>query len=87
MNICIAGAGAIGCTLAARLANAGQTVNVLARGETLEAIQNNGITLTDIDGKYNVKVNASSSAQEARSTRPYFYLHKSTSNPHYVGAH
>ncbi|MGO3740276.1 MAG: ketopantoate reductase family protein [Marinomonas foliarum] len=64
MNICIAGAGAIGCTLAARLANAGQTVNVLARGETLDAIQNNGITLTDIDGKYNVKVNASSSAQE-----------------------
>jgi 2-dehydropantoate 2-reductase len=64
MNICIAGAGAIGCTLAARLAHAGQTVNVLARGETLLAIQKNGITLTDIDGEYNVSVNAADNAEQ-----------------------
>lgn len=63
-NICIAGAGAIGCTLAARLAKAGQTVNVLARGKTLDAIQENGIHLTDIDGEHRVKVTVSDSAQE-----------------------
>lgn len=64
MNICIAGAGAIGCTLAARLAKSGQTVNVLARGTTLEAIQKKGIHLTDIDGEHKVTVNASDSAKE-----------------------
>tara|TARA_R110001606_G_scaffold78950_2_gene182362 strand:- start:741 stop:1724 length:984 start_codon:yes stop_codon:yes gene_type:complete len=64
MNICIAGAGAIGCTLAARLSKSGQTVNVLARRETLETIQKKGIHLTDIDGEHNVKVNASDSAKE-----------------------
>ncbi len=35
LRIGIAGAGAIGCTLAARLAGHGHTVKVLARGETL----------------------------------------------------
>ncbi|WP_112140216.1 ketopantoate reductase family protein [Marinomonas primoryensis] len=64
MNICIAGAGAIGCTLAARLAHSGQTVNVLARGKTLDVIQQKGIHLTDIDGDYNVNVNASDSAKD-----------------------
>ncbi|WP_369921187.1 ketopantoate reductase family protein [Marinomonas polaris] len=64
MNICIAGAGAIGCTLAARLAKSGQTVNVLARGTTLETIQKKGIHLTDIDGEHKVTVNASDSAKE-----------------------
>lgn len=63
MNICIAGAGAIGCTLAARLAKSGQTVNVLARGTTLETIQKKGIHLTDIDGEHKVTVNASDSAK------------------------
>ncbi|WP_241235077.1 ketopantoate reductase family protein [Amphritea opalescens] len=63
MKICIAGAGAIGCTLAARLAQSGQSVNVLARGKTLEVLQQNGIQLSDIDGDYRVEVNVSDSAE------------------------
>ncbi|MDC0609208.1 2-dehydropantoate 2-reductase [Vibrio sp.] len=58
MQICIAGAGAIGCTLAALLAESGLNVNVLARGETLDAIQTNGIFLEDLEGEHTVSVNA-----------------------------
>ncbi|RDL45591.1 2-dehydropantoate 2-reductase [Marinomonas piezotolerans] len=64
MNICIAGAGAIGCTLAARLSESGQNVKVLARGATLETLKSTGIRLTDIDGEHTVKVFASDSAEE-----------------------
>ncbi|QUX96481.1 2-dehydropantoate 2-reductase [Marinomonas sp. CT5] len=64
MNICIAGAGAIGCTLAARLTKSGQNVNVLARGATLETLQKKGIHLTDIDGEHQVNVMASDSAED-----------------------
>ncbi len=45
LRIGVAGAGAIGCTLAAILAQAGQTVSLLARGATLRAVQANGIQL------------------------------------------
>lgn len=63
MRICIAGAGAIGCTLAARLAASGQRVNVLARGKTLAALQLEGVCLTDLEGEYRAAVNASDSAE------------------------
>ena len=62
LRIGIAGAGAIGCTLAARLAGHGHTVKVLARGETLAAIRRDGIHLTDLDGHYHVQVEASDDA-------------------------
>ena len=63
MRICIAGAGAIGCTLAARIALTGQAVNMFARGRTLEALKRNGIHLQDLQGRHHVKVNASDNAQ------------------------
>ncbi|WP_342653576.1 2-dehydropantoate 2-reductase [Pseudomonas sp. F3-2] len=63
-RICIAGAGAIGCTLAARIALTGRPVNVFARGRTLAALQRNGIHLQDLQGRHHVKVNASDSAAE-----------------------
>ena len=47
MNICIVGAGAIGGWIAARLALAGNDVSVVARGETLQAIDTEGLCLTD----------------------------------------
>ena len=62
LRIGIAGAGAIGCTLAARLAGNGHTVNVLARGETLTAIRRDGIHLSDLDGHHHVQVEASDDA-------------------------
>ena len=47
MNICVVGAGAIGGWIAARLALAGNDVSVVARGETLAAIETEGLLLTD----------------------------------------
>lgn len=64
MRICIAGAGAIGCTLAARLATSGQPVSMLARGRTLEQLLTHGVTLSDLDGEHTAAVTASNSAAE-----------------------
>jgi 2-dehydropantoate 2-reductase len=47
MNICVVGAGAIGGWIAARLALAGNDVSVVARGETLQAIDAEGLLITD----------------------------------------
>jgi 2-dehydropantoate 2-reductase len=46
-QIAVIGAGAIGAALAARLALAGHTVSVVARGEHLAAMQHTGITLRE----------------------------------------
>ena len=67
LRIGIAGAGAIGCTLAARLAGSGHTVNVLARGETLATIRRDGIHLSDLDGHHHVRVDASNAAASGLS--------------------
>lgn len=58
-RVCIAGAGAIGCTLAARLVASGQPVSMLARGQTLAALRLNGVRLHDLDGEHHGAVNAS----------------------------
>ena len=50
MKICIVGAGAIGGYLGAKLALAGDTVTLIARGSHLEAIQKNGLKLLMADG-------------------------------------
>lgn len=62
LRICVAGAGAIGCTLAARMALSGQAINVFARGETLGILQRDGIHLSDVHGTHHVRVNASDNA-------------------------
>lgn len=51
MRICVVGAGAIGGLLAGRLALAGNDVRVLARGESLAAINERGITIVEPDGE------------------------------------
>lgn len=54
-KICIIGAGAIGCTLAARLILAGQQqVSLIARGENLQYLLEHGIHLTDLYGEHQV---------------------------------
>lgn len=50
MKFCVVGAGAIGGLLAARLAAAGETVSVVARGANLAAIAARGLTLVEEDG-------------------------------------
>src|SRR6185312_11365076 len=59
MRICVFGAGAIGGNFAARLADAGNEVSVVARGAHLEAIKANGLTLIAGDRKIVAKVKAS----------------------------
>jgi 2-dehydropantoate 2-reductase len=62
-RILIAGAGAIGCTLAARLGAAGHDVTVLARGRTLQTLRDQGIHLEDLSGTLRVKVRAVAQVQ------------------------
>jgi len=50
MKICVVGAGGIGGLLAARLAQSGDDVTVIARGPHLAAIRANGLTLLDENG-------------------------------------
>ncbi len=59
MKICVFGAGAIGGNFAARLADAGNEVSVVARGAHLEAIKARGLTLIAGDRKIVAKVKAS----------------------------
>ena len=59
MRICVFGAGAIGGNFAARLAEAGNEVSVVARGAHLEAIRANGLTLIAGDKTIVAKVKAS----------------------------
>jgi 2-dehydropantoate 2-reductase len=57
-RICVAGAGAIGCTLAARLLAAGQQVTVLARGRSLQQLRDHGLQLDDLRGRITLPVAA-----------------------------
>lgn len=51
MRICIVGAGSIGGYMAVKLALAGEQVSVVARGENLKAIQQNGLRLSMANGE------------------------------------
>ncbi|MHB1928840.1 MAG: 2-dehydropantoate 2-reductase [Acidimicrobiales bacterium] len=65
MRICVVGAGAIGGLLAARLWLAGNDVSVLARGESLTAIEAQGITLLQPDGSQSVATGLRASSDAA----------------------
>ena len=58
MKICIYGAGAIGGWIGAGLAQAGERLNVVARGATLDALQRDGLSLMRGDVRMRVPVNA-----------------------------
>ena len=58
-RIAIVGAGAIGGWIAAKLALAGHAVNLLARGQTLDALRRDGLRLTEGDTPRTAEVNAS----------------------------
>lgn len=61
-KVCIIGAGAIGGYLGVRLANGGAQVSVLARGQTLQAIQARGWVLEDGPERLVAQVHASADA-------------------------
>jgi len=58
MKICIYGAGAIGGWIGAGLAQAGERLNVVARGATLDVLQRDGLSLMRGDVRTRVPVNA-----------------------------
>ncbi|MGJ7494570.1 2-dehydropantoate 2-reductase [Variovorax sp. RT4R15] len=58
MKVCIYGAGAIGGWIGVALAQAGERLNVVARGATLEALQRDGLSLMRGDVRTRVPVNA-----------------------------
>jgi 2-dehydropantoate 2-reductase len=61
MKLCVYGAGAIGGTLAVRLAQAGHQVSVIARGAHLEAIRRDGLTLLAGGERHTVRLPAADS--------------------------
>ena len=61
-SITVVGAGAIGGLVAARLAHAGESVNVLARGAQLDAIRRDGLTVIESETRYTSRVNATDDA-------------------------
>jgi 2-dehydropantoate 2-reductase len=64
MRIAIYGAGAVGGHIAVRLGRAGHDVSVVARGEHLDAIRRNGITLTATGEKLTTHPRASDRPSE-----------------------
>lgn len=62
MRIAIVGAGGVGGYYAALLTKAGHDVVLYARGEHLDAIRNNGLTIKDHDSVFTVPVTATDSA-------------------------
>lgn len=64
MRICIYGAGAVGSHLAVRLSSSGVDVSVVARGEHLAAIQQQGITLRAGERTITARIRATSRPAE-----------------------
>ncbi|MFT8247066.1 ketopantoate reductase family protein [Roseomonas sp. BN140053] len=64
MKICIFGAGAIGGHLAVRFAHGGATVSVVARGNSLRAIREQGLTVQAPDVELRAKVHAAEDPAE-----------------------
>jgi 2-dehydropantoate 2-reductase len=65
MNITIIGAGAIGGHIAAKLAKAGESVKVVARGEHLSAIRERGLVLKENGEEIVARVDATDRIAEA----------------------
>ena len=74
MRICIVGAGAIGGLLAARLANSGQDVTVIARGANHESIQRHGITVIENDGSKTIAKDVRSSDRFQLTEIPHILI-------------
>jgi len=83
MKVCVYGCGAIGSLLAARLANCGVQVSVLARGAHLNAIQTSGLTLLPLNGDnpLNAAVSASDNPADIGVQDVVFLTMKSHSVP------
>ena len=59
MRIAVIGAGAIGCLVAGYLKEKGQAVTLVGHGQTVKAIQDNGIAISGARGSFKVPVSIS----------------------------
>ena len=85
MKIAIAGAGAIGAYLGAKLVQAGFDVYFIARGPHLEAMKKNGLKIIDRGGEtFTVDVNAFSNSSEIGPVDLVFLTLKAHSLSSYV---
>jgi 2-dehydropantoate 2-reductase len=66
MRIAILGAGGIGAYYGAALARAGNTVQLLARGEHLRVLRERGLEVTDPTGTWTVRLPATNDVAELR---------------------
>lgn len=66
MRIAVIGAGGVGGYYGALLTRAGHDVTLLARGEHLAAIRQNGIVIKDYDTSFSVPVKATDRAEDLR---------------------
>jgi 2-dehydropantoate 2-reductase len=64
LKVCIFGAGAVGGCLAGRLSNSDAKISVLARGDSLAAIRDNGITVHAPHSEMHARVTASDDPAE-----------------------
>ena len=68
MRVAIAGAGAIGGYIGARLAKAGADVILFARGPHLQAMQQRGLRVQSADGDFEVKPTATGALDDLRGS-------------------
>lgn len=80
-KVCIYGVGAIGGFLAARLALAGQHVTGVARGQQLDAIRENGLSLIEEGRRRTVRIDCVEDPAEAGPQDVVFMTMKSHSAP------
>ncbi|MCH7705477.1 MAG: oxidoreductase, partial [Chloroflexi bacterium] len=64
MKVAVAGAGAIGSYLGAKLLKAGEDVSLIARGRHLEAMKSRGLRVIDLDGEFQVRPMATDDPSE-----------------------
>jgi 2-dehydropantoate 2-reductase len=84
MKFLIAGAGAIGAYIGARMARAGQDVTLFARGPHLLAMQQHGVRVKSADGDFEAHPKVVGSLKEAGLADVVFLGVKAHSLPHLV---
>ena len=84
MRIAIMGAGGVGGCLGGLLARAGNDVALIARGEHLEAIRENGLKIVRPDGEFVVEVEATDDPAEIGPVDLVLFTVKTFQNRHVI---
>ena len=74
MKICVFGGGSIGGLLAVNLEKIGINVSVIARGQHLEVIKKNGLTLIDPSGEEKAAIVSCTDKPDSLGVQDYLFL-------------